>query len=50
MANPAPLVSGVHYHIYNRGNNWETLFRSDENYRYFLKLYTLHVEPVTTQV
>lgn len=46
MANPPPLEAGVHYHIYNRGNNRETLFRSDENYRYFLKLYALHVEPV----
>jgi putative transposase len=46
MANPAPLVSGIHYHIYNRGNNRETLFRSEENYRYFLKLYAVYVEPV----
>ena len=46
MANPVPLEPGVHYHIYNRGNNREVLFRSDENYRYFLKLYALYVEPV----
>ena len=46
MSGLPPLEAGVHYHIYNRGNNRETLFRSDENYRYFLQLYALHIEPV----
>ncbi|MBN1643178.1 MAG: transposase, partial [Anaerolineae bacterium] len=36
----------TYYHIYNRGNNRENLFRCDENYRYFLRLYAHHIEPV----
>jgi len=27
------------YHIYNHANGSENLFRSDENYSYFLKRY-----------
>ena len=34
------------YHIYNRGNNGENLFREERNYRYFLQLYAKHVTPV----
>jgi REP element-mobilizing transposase RayT len=34
------------YHIYNRGINGENLFYSSENYRYFLKLYKKHIDPV----
>lgn len=34
------------YHIWNRGVNHSTIFRSDENYRYFLALYIQHIEPV----
>ncbi|MGJ8746112.1 transposase [Polaribacter sp.] len=34
------------YHIYNRGINGEDLFYSDENYRYFLKLYKKYIFPV----
>ena len=34
------------YHIYNRGNNREDLFRSKENYRYFLQLFGAHIAPV----
>ncbi|NHM02698.1 transposase [Flavobacterium difficile] len=32
------------YHIYNRGNNGENIFTSDENKKYFLKLYLIHLE------
>ncbi len=41
----APLEPGIFYHLYNRGNNRETLFRYDENYRYFLALYARYAEP-----
>lgn len=34
------------YHIYNRGNNGENLFYSDENYLYFLKLYQKYIFPI----
>lgn len=32
-----PLFEGQLYHIYNQGNNKEGVFRSRENYLYFLK-------------
>lgn len=34
------------YHIYNRANGNENLFRSDENYRFFLKQYAYFIVPV----
>jgi hypothetical protein len=34
-----PLVPGVVYHIYNRGNNGEDIFIEARNYDYFMKLY-----------
>ena len=46
MPNPEPLLRGQYYHIYNRGNNGETIFRDARNYPYFLKLYAEYVEPV----
>ncbi len=48
MTKPIPLLGGNFYHIYNRGNNKETIFGTDENYRYFMQLYTHHIEPVAT--
>ena len=41
-----PLVPGVYYHIYNRGNNRENLFLEKRNYPYFLSLYTKYIEPI----
>ena len=38
-----PLQSGNFYHIYNRGNNRQTIFFERENYLYFLKLVKLHL-------
>jgi REP element-mobilizing transposase RayT len=46
MTSPPPLQYGQYYHICNRGNNRENLFIEGRNYRYFLKLYAKHVEPV----
>jgi putative transposase len=46
MPSPAPLQPDVYYHLYNRGTNGENLFREDENYRYFLRLYAQHIAPV----
>lgn len=34
-----PLRPGGVYHIYNRGNNGESLFKEKRNYYYFLKKY-----------
>ena len=46
MPNPEPLLYGQYHHIYNHGNNGETLFREERNYPYFLKLYAQYIEPV----
>jgi putative transposase len=45
MPNPEALQYGTYYHIYNRGNNGENIFREKRNYQYFLDLYTKHVAP-----
>jgi putative transposase len=34
------------YHIYNRTNNKELLFRSQENYLYFLKQFDFYISPI----
>lgn len=41
-----PLISQQYYHIYNRGNNGEDIFREEENYYYFLDLSKKHIVPV----
>jgi putative transposase len=40
------LYPGVFYHIYNRGNNRENIFREERNYTYFLHLYHRHITPI----
>jgi putative transposase len=40
------LEFGKYYHIFNRGNNREILFRKDGNYVYFLGLYNKYIPPV----
>lgn len=47
MIKPIPLEFDQYYHIYNRGNNRENLFRKPDNYHYFLRLYTKHISPIT---
>ena len=42
----APLQYGRYYHIYNRGNNGESLFVQQRNFPYFLQLYAKHIQPV----
>lgn len=34
------------YHIYNHANGDENLFRSDENYHFFLRQWAKYIEPV----
>jgi len=41
-----PLEPNCYCHIYNRGNNRETIFREERNYTYFLKLWKKHVSPI----
>jgi REP element-mobilizing transposase RayT len=41
-----PLLPGEFYHLFNRAVGSETLFRSKENYRYFLSKMKQHILPV----
>ena len=42
-----PLDFGEYYHIYNRGNNYESIFIEVKNYNYFLKQFKKHLLPIT---
>ena len=33
------IISGETYHIYNQGNNKETIFQTEENYLYFFNAF-----------
>lgn len=37
------LISDRYYHIFNRGNNFNTVFFKPENYLYFLKKYYMYL-------
>lgn len=39
------LESGKYYHIYNRSNNRELVFKEPENYRFFFEKYTTMISP-----
>lgn len=41
-----PLEYGNYYHIYNRGNNYENIFRNNEDYLHFLDIYDIYINPV----
>ena len=38
------FYNNTYYHLYNRTNNEEALFRSEENYLYFLKKYRFYLD------
>jgi len=40
------LQPSTYYHIFNHANGDENLFRSSENYFYFLKKYAHHINPI----
>jgi len=42
------LEQGHYYHIYNRGNDGEVIFKNDENKRYFLSLVAKHLEGIVS--
>lgn len=48
MQDHPKLIPGQLFHIYNRGINSCAIFREEENYAYFLRLYEKHVAPVFT--
>lgn len=41
-----PLLPNNIYHIYNRGNNKEKIFKESKNYDHFLYLWKKHVNPI----
>lgn len=45
MSNLSPLFPEKVYHIYNHANGSENLFRTPENYRYFLQKYGEYINP-----
>lgn len=45
MPSPPPLAPQELYHVYNRGNNREDIFREARNYGFFLDRYAHHVSP-----
>jgi len=40
------MQTDTYYHIYNRANGSENLFRKSENYRYFLQQWEKYITPV----
>lgn len=46
MVELIPLYPETVYHIYNHANGDENIFRSDENYYYFLKKYAEYIYPI----
>ena len=42
----ANLQFNQYYHMYNRGNNREALFKEERNYYYFLDLYRKYIYPI----
>jgi len=45
-----PFVTGLYYHIYNRGNNRQSIFLQPENYLYFLRGVKKYLVPVADVV
>ncbi len=41
-----PLMPNRIYHVYNHANGGDDLFKSAENFRYFLRLYASHLCPI----
>jgi putative transposase len=39
------LQPSTYYHIYNRGNNKEVIFKEEKNYVYFITLFEKHILP-----
>lgn len=45
-----PFVPGLYYHIYNRGNNRQSIFFQPENYLYFLRNVKRYIVPLAKVV
>lgn len=42
----SPMTPGGTYHLYNRANGNESIFLSDENYRFFMVKFKLYIFPI----
>jgi REP element-mobilizing transposase RayT len=40
------IEPGKYYHVYNRAKNGDPLFEGEEAFRFFMKLYKTHVDPI----
>ncbi|HBG70709.1 MAG: hypothetical protein A2W93_04625 [Bacteroidetes bacterium GWF2_43_63] len=40
-----PLLANKYYHIFNRGNNSDSVFKSYDDYSYFIHLYSIYAHP-----
>jgi hypothetical protein len=36
---------GKYYHLYNHANGFENIFKTDDNYRFFLQKYASYLNP-----
>ncbi len=43
-------MSGEHYHIFNRGNNYDNIFLKRENYLHFLRLLRKYLPPDQAEI
>jgi len=41
-----PIEYGNHYHIFNRGTNYENIFLQEAHYLHFMNLYSIFIEPI----
>lgn len=39
-----PILAGKYYHLFNRGNNYENVFYTHDDYLYFLKRFKHHLK------
>jgi len=46
MSYTIPIESGEFYHIFNRGINGENIFKEEDNYYYFMKLYSRYMKNI----
>ena len=46
MQKQDPLLPEHYYHIFNRGNSKENIFREPANYTYFMELYLKYIHPI----
>jgi hypothetical protein len=45
MKNIEPFMHDTFYHVYNRTNNKEALFKDEDNFPFFIHLYRRYLEP-----